>query len=178
MKKIPTALLIMDGCGIAPASERNAVSRAATPNLDRLNAVCPHTELQASGLAVGLPEGQIGNSEVGHTNIGAGRVVFQMLPRISHAIADGSFFENRAYVAAMDAMHGPMMEGVRAEDPDTAFVRGMIPHHQGAIDMAKSILLNTQDPEVRNLAQGIITEQANEIRLMQAWLARHASPAK
>lgn len=104
MKKIPTALLIMDGCGIAPASERNAVSRAATPNLDRLNATCPHTELQASGLAVGLPEGQIGNSEVGHTNIGAGRVVFQMLPRISNAIEDGSFFENRAYVAAMDAV--------------------------------------------------------------------------
>ena len=104
MKKIPTALLIMDGCGIAPASERNAVSRAATPNLDRLLATCPHTELQASGLAVGLPEGQIGNSEVGHTNIGAGRVVFQMLPRISNAIVDGSFFENRAYVAAMNAV--------------------------------------------------------------------------
>ena len=104
MKKIPTALLIMDGCGIAPASERNAVSRAATPNLDRLLASCPNTQLQASGLAVGLPEGQIGNSEVGHTNIGAGRVVFQMLPRISNAIADGSFFENRAYVAAMDAV--------------------------------------------------------------------------
>ena len=104
MKKIPTALLIMDGCGIAPASERNAVSRAATPNLDRLLAACPNTQLQASGLAVGLPEGQIGNSEVGHTNIGAGRVVFQMLPRISNAIADGSFFENRAYVAAMDAV--------------------------------------------------------------------------
>ena len=104
MKKIPTALLIMDGCGIAPASERNAVSRAATPNLDRLLASCPNTQLQASGLAVGLPEGQIGNSEVGHTNIGAGRVVFQMLPRISNAIADGSFFENRAYVSAMDAV--------------------------------------------------------------------------
>ena len=94
----------MDGCGIAPASERNAVSRAATPNLDRLLASCPNTQLQASGLAVGLPEGQIGNSEVGHTNIGAGRVVFQMLPLISNAIADGSFFENRAYVSAMDAV--------------------------------------------------------------------------
>ena len=104
MKKIPTALLIMDGCGIAPASERNAVSRAATPNLDRLLASCPHTELSASGLSVGLPEGQIGNSEVGHTNMGAGRVVFQALPRISNAIKDGSFFENRAYVAAMDAV--------------------------------------------------------------------------
>ena len=66
------------------------------------------------------------------------------------------------------------MNGRPAHD----FMTMMIPHHQGAIDMAKSILLNTQDPEVRNLAQGIITEQANEIRLMQAWLARHASPAK
>ncbi|MGI5978072.1 MAG: 2,3-bisphosphoglycerate-independent phosphoglycerate mutase [Oscillospiraceae bacterium] len=104
MKKIPTALLILDGCGIAPASDRNAVSRAYTPNLDHLLETCPHTVLQASGLAVGLPEGQIGNSEVGHTNIGAGRVVFQMLPRISNAIGDGSFFENRAYSAAMDAV--------------------------------------------------------------------------
>ena len=103
MKKIPTALLIMDGCGIAPPSEKNAVSRAYTPNLDKLLETCPHTQLQASGLAVGLPEGQIGNSEVGHTNIGAGRVVFQLLPRISNAIEDGSFFENRAYAAAMDA---------------------------------------------------------------------------
>ncbi len=104
MKKIPTALLILDGCGIAPPNEQNAVSRAYTPNLDKLIETCPNTQLQASGLAVGLPEGQIGNSEVGHTNIGAGRVVFQMLPRISNAIADGSFFENRAYTAAMDAV--------------------------------------------------------------------------
>lgn len=103
MKKIPTALLIMDGYGMAEPSDFNAVSKAYTPVLDRLFAECPNTTLEASGMDVGLPEGQIGNSEVGHTNIGAGRIVFQMLPRISNAIKDGSFFENKAYIEAMDA---------------------------------------------------------------------------
>ncbi len=101
--KTPTTLVIMDGFGLAPAGSTNAVSVAATPNLDRLFAACPNTRLSASGEDVGLPAGQIGNSEVGHTNIGAGRVVFQELPKITHAIADGSFFENKAFCAAMDA---------------------------------------------------------------------------
>ena len=95
-------LVIMDGFGIAPAGGGNAVSLAKKPQLDRIFAENAHTQLQASGLDVGLPEGQMGNSEVGHTNIGAGRVVFQDLPRINNAIADGSFFENAAYVKAMD----------------------------------------------------------------------------
>ena len=99
----PVVLLIMDGFGLAPASEWNAVSVAETPNLDGLFARFPHTQLAASGEDVGLPAGQIGNSEVGHTNIGAGRVVYQDLPRISRAVADGSFFENKAYCGAMDA---------------------------------------------------------------------------
>ncbi len=103
MKKIPTALLVLDGLGLAASCEFNAVSRAYTPVLDRLFAECPNTTLSASGLDVGLPEGQIGNSEVGHTNIGAGRVVFQILPLISNKIKDGSFFENKAYAEAMDA---------------------------------------------------------------------------
>ena len=101
MSKKPTVLLIMDGFGLAPAGEANGISCADTPNLDRLWAECPHTQLEASGLAVGLPEGQMGNSEVGHTNIGAGRVVYQDLPRISNAVADGSFFKNEAYRSAM-----------------------------------------------------------------------------
>lgn len=79
---------------------------------------------------------------------------------------------------AMAVMDHDMRTAPMNGQPAHDFMTMMIPHHQGAIDMAKSILLNTQDPEVRNLAQGIITEQANEIRLMQAWLARHASPAK
>ena len=103
MKRIPTVLVIMDGYGIAAPSDANAVYKAATPVLDGLFNTCPNTTLSASGLDVGLPDGQIGNSEVGHTNIGAGRVVYQMLPRISKAIEDGSFFQNPAYSAAMDA---------------------------------------------------------------------------
>jgi len=101
MKKAPSVLLIMDGYGLASACPTNAVSAAATPNLDALFASCPNTTLSASGLDVGLPAGQIGNSEVGHTNIGAGRVVFQDLPRISRAVDDGSFFENAAYLDAV-----------------------------------------------------------------------------
>ena len=96
-------LVIMDGFGIAPASEYNAISVAKTPNLDKLFAENAYTQLSASGLDVGLPEGQMGNSEVGHTNIGAGRVVFQDLPKITKSIKDGDFFENPAYVSAMDA---------------------------------------------------------------------------
>ena len=102
MKKIPTVLVIMDGLGIAAPCETNAVYKAATPILDKLLETSPNTQLSASGLDVGLPEGQIGNSEVGHTNIGAGRVVFQMLPRISKSITDGDFFENPAFNGAMD----------------------------------------------------------------------------
>ncbi len=93
----------MDGYGLTGPGAGNAVVNASTPVLDQLFANNPHTTLSASGLDVGLPDGQMGNSEVGHTNIGGGRVVFQDLPRISRAIEDGSFYENAAYVSAMDA---------------------------------------------------------------------------
>ena len=102
MNKTPTTLIIMDGFGLAPASDDNAVTLAQTPVLDRLFKEYANTTLSASGLDVGLPAGQMGNSEVGHTNIGGGRVVFQDLPRISRAIEDGSFFRNEAYNKAMD----------------------------------------------------------------------------
>ena len=102
MNKTPTTLIIMDGFGLAPAADDNAVSLANTPVLDKLFQEYAHTTLSASGLDVGLPAGQMGNSEVGHTNIGGGRVVFQDLPRISRAIEDGSFFKNEAYNKAMD----------------------------------------------------------------------------
>ncbi len=102
MKKTPTVLLIMDGYGLGGEDCSNAIWAAAKPELDALTAHNPHTVLSASGRDVGLPEGQMGNSEVGHTNIGAGRVVFQDLPRISNAVEDGSFFRNPAYAAAMD----------------------------------------------------------------------------
>ena len=99
--KTPTTLIIMDGFGLAPDTPGNAVANAPTPNLDKIFAECPGCRLSASGLDVGLPEGQMGNSEVGHTNIGAGRVVFQDLPHISRDIDTGAFFENPAYVEAM-----------------------------------------------------------------------------
>ncbi|MBE6918381.1 MAG: 2,3-bisphosphoglycerate-independent phosphoglycerate mutase [Ruminococcaceae bacterium] len=102
MNKTPTTLIIMDGFGLMAASGSNAVTLANTPVLDRLFAEYANTTLSASGLDVGLPDGQMGNSEVGHTNIGGGRVVFQDLPRISRAIEDGSFFRNEAYNKAMD----------------------------------------------------------------------------
>ena len=103
--KTPTTLIIMDGFGLSPSSMPgdNAIAAANTPHLDQLfqeNSCC---RLSASGLDVGLPDGQMGNSEVGHTNIGAGRVVFQDLPRISLDIKGGRFFKNPAYVSAMDA---------------------------------------------------------------------------
>ena len=98
----PTALIILDGYGIGNPGPDNAIYTANTPVMDKLLANCAHTQLSASGLDVGLPEGQMGNSEVGHTNIGAGRVVYQDLPRITNAVKDGSFFENPAYVKAMD----------------------------------------------------------------------------
>ncbi len=91
----PVVLIVLDGWGVAPPGPENAVSLAATPVFDRLAAEYPHGVLDASGPAVGLPPGQMGNSEVGHLNIGAGRVVYQDLTRISLAVEDGSFYENR-----------------------------------------------------------------------------------
>ena len=95
-------LIIMDGYGLAAPSEGNAIYVADTPNLDKLFARWPHTALQASGLDVGLPEGQMGNSEVGHTNMGAGRVVFQILPKMTQEIQNGKFFRNEVYIKAME----------------------------------------------------------------------------
>jgi 2,3-bisphosphoglycerate-independent phosphoglycerate mutase len=103
MKK-PYTLIIMDGYGIDnPDPEKNAIAAAKTPVFDELMASCPNCELQASGEDVGLPEGQMGNSEVGHTNMGAGRVVFQILPRITVAIREGTFFKNPEFISAMDS---------------------------------------------------------------------------
>ncbi|MBQ8732709.1 MAG: 2,3-bisphosphoglycerate-independent phosphoglycerate mutase [Oscillospiraceae bacterium] len=96
------ALIIMDGFGLNPETDGNAIVAARTPNLDRIFAECPKTELGASGMDVGLPDGQMGNSEVGHTNIGAGRVVYQELTRITKSIRDGDFFENAVLCQAMD----------------------------------------------------------------------------
>lgn len=100
MKK-PLMLMILDGFGIS-GKEGNAICAANTPNLDKIFSNYPVTKLNASGLSVGLPEGQMGNSEVGHTNIGAGRVVYQDLTRITKSIEDGDFFKNQALLNAVD----------------------------------------------------------------------------
>lgn len=97
----PVVLIVMDGYGCNSRIEGNAVAAANRPVLSHLWDTCPHTELAASGLAVGLPEGQMGNSEVGHLNLGAGKVVYQIFTRISQAIEDGSFDQNEVLRAAM-----------------------------------------------------------------------------
>ncbi|SEQ84641.1 phosphoglycerate mutase [Amphritea atlantica] len=100
-QRSPKALIILDGFGVEQ-TESSAIAAANTPNWDRLMASAPHSRIATSGLAVGLPEGQMGNSEVGHMNIGAGRVVYQNFTRISKAIAEGTLFTNEVLVAAID----------------------------------------------------------------------------
>jgi len=133
----PLLLMILDGFGYNPDPYGNAILAADTPNLDKLFADNPHTLIGASGLDVGLPDGQMGNSEVGHTNIGAGRVVYQELTRISKEIKDGDFFENPALIGAMahsveknTAVHlfGLLSDGG---------VHSHIEHLFGLIDLAK-----------------------------------------
>ena len=97
-----TMLMILDGFGDNLQKEGNAIKLAKTPNIDKLMKKYPTTKIEASGLAVGLPEGQMGNSEVGHTNIGAGRIVYQELTRITKSIEDGDFFSNPELVTAME----------------------------------------------------------------------------
>ncbi|MFC1789928.1 2,3-bisphosphoglycerate-independent phosphoglycerate mutase [Patescibacteria group bacterium] len=101
-KRKLVVLVILDGWGIAPPGPGNAIALAKTPQFDRLWTVYPHTQLQASGEAVGLPPSEDGNSETGHLNIGAGNIVYQDLPRINMAIAEGTFFNNPAFLKAID----------------------------------------------------------------------------
>ena len=101
MSKKPTVLMILDGYGLNDRKEGNAVYEAKTPVMDKLMAEYPFVKGNASGLAVGLPDGQMGNSEVGHMNMGAGRIVYQELTRITKEIQDGDFFKNEALLAAM-----------------------------------------------------------------------------
>jgi 2,3-bisphosphoglycerate-independent phosphoglycerate mutase len=98
----PVALIILDGFGVREAASDNAIHHANTPTWDRLVANYPTSEIQTSGASVGLPDGQMGNSEVGHMNLGAGRIVYQNFTRINKSIKDGDFFENPALIAAID----------------------------------------------------------------------------
>ncbi len=102
MSKKPVVLMVLDGYGLNENPEGNAIAMAKTPVMDKLMAECPFVKGNASGLAVGLPDGQMGNSEVGHMNIGAGRIIYQDLTRITKEINDGTFFDNKALLAAME----------------------------------------------------------------------------
>ncbi|WP_331275581.1 2,3-bisphosphoglycerate-independent phosphoglycerate mutase [Peptostreptococcus equinus] len=134
MKK-PVVLTIMDGFGCTDNIVGNAIVSAGTPNLDALTDKYPHTHIFASGLDVGLPEGQMGNSEVGHTNIGAGRIIYQDLTRISKAIEDGEFFENIELKHAMkNARHNKLhIMGLLSDGG----VHSHINHLKAVLDMAK-----------------------------------------
>jgi 2,3-bisphosphoglycerate-independent phosphoglycerate mutase len=105
-QRSPLLLIVLDGWGISPRKDHNAIALARTPVYDELLGRYPHAQLIASGEAVGLPAGQMGNSEVGHMNMGAGRIVYQDLTRIDKSISDGEFFENVALAAAMDRCAG------------------------------------------------------------------------
>ena len=129
--------MILDGWGIAPPGPGNAATLAATPNLDGWFARYPHTELEASGEAVGLPAGQIGNSEVGHLNIGAGRVIYQDLSRISNAIDDGSFFQNKVLREAMERLQGTRSSLHLMGLLSDGGVHSHIKHLEALLDMAK-----------------------------------------
>lgn len=102
VRKSPILLVILDGYGLSDKKEGNAILSAKTPNFDRLFSTYPHSVLEASGMSVGLPEGQMGNSEVGHLNIGAGRIVYQDLTRITKSIQDGDFSRNPTLIRAIE----------------------------------------------------------------------------
>ena len=142
MSKKPTVLMILDGYGLNERHDANAVYEANTPVMDKLMAEYPFVKGNASGLAVGLPDGQMGNSEVGHMNMGAGRIVYQELTRITKEIQDGDFFKNEALLAAMK----------NAKENDSAIhfmgllsdggVHSHITHLFGLLEMAKKEGLN------------------------------------
>lgn len=133
----PLVLMILDGFGYNESDYGNAIRAARMPNLDRIKAESPMTIIGASGLDVGLPAGQMGNSEVGHTNIGAGRIVYQPLTRITKSVSDGDFFENPAFVSAMENCreHGSALHlmGLLSDGG----VHSHLEHLFALIDMAK-----------------------------------------
>ena len=143
-------LVVLDGWGCAPAGPGNAVELADTPVFDRLWREYPHTTLEASGEAVGLPPGQMGNSEVGHLTIGSGRILYQDLMRVNQAIRDGSLYENHALVEAF--------ERARARGGDVHLlglvskggVHSHLEHLRALLDLARRLGMEerTLDPRV------------------------------
>lgn len=142
MKKDLTMLIIMDGFGISESEEGNAVKMAKTPNLTKLFQTCPYTLIDASGRAVGLPDGQMGNSEVGHINIGAGRIVDQELMRITRTIENGEFFNNKVLTEAIEnaKLHNSALHIYGLVSPGG--VHSHTEHLLAVVEMAKKLGLD------------------------------------
>lgn len=143
MKK-PVMLIVMDGFGLSNEETGNAVRMANTPNIDLLMKEYPTSTLSASGLSVGLPDGQMGNSEVGHLNIGAGRIVYQSLTRINKAIKEGTFFENEAYLNAIKKVN---------ENDSKLHIFGLLSDGgvHSHIDHIKAVIKLAKEKEVKEL---------------------------
>ena len=153
MSKKPVALIILDGFGYTPVEKGNAVKYAKTPNIDKYMEMYPHNLIKCSGMDVGLPDGQMGNSEVGHTNIGAGRVVYQELTRITKAIQDGDFFENETLLKAVE----------NCKKNDSAL------HIMGLLSDGGVHSHNTHLYAIVELADGTRTTVYDEIRILSVY---------
>lgn len=162
MKK-PIALIIMDGYGCSDLTQGNAISSAKVPNLEKIVKSYPNTLIKASGLDVGLPEGQMGNSEVGHTNIGAGRIVYQDLTRITKSIKDGDFFENDILLKAMNNAKDKSLHimGLLSDGG----VHSHIDHLKALIKMAKTN--NLENVYVHAFTDGRDTDPQSSIKYVQ-----------
>jgi len=163
MKK-PVVLCIMDGFGKNDSDYGNAIAMAKKPNLDKLMAECPMTYIGASGMDVGLPDGQMGNSEVGHTNIGAGRVVYQPLTRITKAFADGEAQKNPALVSAMENAKDKALHLIGLVSPGG--VHSHTDHLYGLLQMAKDS--GVQNVYVHALLDGRDVPPASAVDYLEA----------
>ena len=166
----PTVLIILDGWGYREDTRDNAIANGRTPVWDRLWAEAPHTLISGSGLDVGLPDGQMGNSEVGHMSLGSGRVIYQNITRIDQAIADGSFDSNHAYTAAIDdaaaaggAVHvfGLLSPGGVHSHEEQIFAAIRLAHKRGAARVFLHAFLDGRDTPPRSAGPSL--EKADQL---------------
>jgi 2,3-bisphosphoglycerate-independent phosphoglycerate mutase len=179
--KKSTVLIVLDGWGHRSETENNAIYHAHTPVWNNLLKTCPHTLIETSGMAVGLPEGQMGNSEVGHTTLGAGRVVYQNLTRITKAIREGDFFSNPAYCEAIDktvatgkAVHilGLLSPGGIHSHEDHIFAMIKLAIQRGAKQVYVHAFLDGRDTPPKSALASVI---AADKQLRAAGIGRVAS---
>ncbi len=172
LKNRPVVLIILDGWGIAPDAPGNAITKAKTPNINKYITSYPAMTLVASGEAVGLSWGEMGNSEVGHTNLGAGKIFYQNLPRISKSIADGTFFENQAFLNAIDHVKKNRSKLHLMGLISSGGVHAHIEHLYGLLELAKRqkvkkvyihAILDGRDM-IYNSGKGLIKELLDKIK--------------